>query len=79
MTPLEYYHALLFLAEDGKLLEAIPKVRVMRMDSRQGLIRSRIKGAEAARGSVLLFLDSHCEVVVGWLEPLLSRIKTVSQ
>jgi polypeptide N-acetylgalactosaminyltransferase len=62
---------------DGHLLTAIPKVRILRMDSRQGLIRCRIRGSEAAAGPVLLFLDSHCEVTQGWLEPLLSRIKKV--
>ncbi len=65
-------------ASDGRLLASIPKVKLFRMDSRQGLIRSRIRGAQEARGSVLLFLDSHCEAVTGWLEPLLSRIKVVS-
>ena len=60
------------------MLTAIPKVRLLRMDSRQGLIRCRIRGSEAAVGPVLLFLDSHCEVTQGWLEPLLSRIKKVS-
>jgi polypeptide N-acetylgalactosaminyltransferase len=63
---------------DGHLLTAIPKVRLLRMDSRQGLIRCRIRGSEAAAGPVLLFLDSHCEVTQGWLEPLLSRIKKVT-
>ena len=63
------------VAMDGQLLTAIPKVKLQRLDSRQGLIRGRIQGSEAATGPVLLFLDSHCEVTKGWLEPLLSQIK----
>ncbi|KAM8862214.1 polypeptide N-acetylgalactosaminyltransferase 6-like isoform 1-T3 [Spinachia spinachia] len=49
-------------------------VRVLRLKERKGLVAARLMGAEAARGEVLTFLDSHCECFQGWLEPLLARI-----
>jgi len=51
------------------------KVSILRTSKREGLIRARIMGAKAATGDVLLFLDSHCEVTTGWLQPLLRTIK----
>ncbi|NXO81387.1 GLT13 acetylgalactosaminyltransferase, partial [Sitta europaea] len=50
-------------------------VRILRMEQRSGLIRARLRGAAASRGQVITFLDAHCECTLGWLEPLLARIK----
>ena len=49
--------------------------RVLRVANREGLVTARLLGAKEATGEVLTFLDAHCECTVGWLEPLLKRVK----
>nr|XP_021142977.1 polypeptide N-acetylgalactosaminyltransferase 16 isoform X2 [Columba livia] len=61
--------------EDCQLLTKIPKVKCLRNTRREGLIRSRVRGAEVATADILTFLDSHCEVNSEWLQPMLQRVK----
>ena len=51
------------------------KVKLVHTVIREGSTRARIIGAAYAKAEVISYLDSHVEVSVGWMQPILSRIK----
>ncbi|XP_055545959.1 putative polypeptide N-acetylgalactosaminyltransferase 13 [Wyeomyia smithii] len=80
-TPAELLHEIIVIDDGSSTLEdnldflnRIPFVRFHRNYVREGLIRSRNIGVAYASGDYVVFLDSHCEVNRGWLEPLLDRL-----
>lgn len=57
----------------AEYISDLERVRLIRTNKREGLVRARLIGATYATGDVLTFLDCHCECVPGWIEPLLER------
>ncbi|VDO83427.1 unnamed protein product [Onchocerca flexuosa] len=51
------------------------KIITRRSNERLGLIKAKVFASRIARGDVLIFLDSHCEVTPLWIEPLLLPIQ----
>ena len=59
-----------------KYVYELPKTRLIRVKTCQGYPSgAHMLGAKAARGDVLVFLDSHVDVGEGWLEPLLAALQ----
>ncbi|XP_051548429.1 polypeptide N-acetylgalactosaminyltransferase 18-like isoform X2 [Myxocyprinus asiaticus] len=50
-------------------------IKVVRHDKQEGLIRSRVSGWRAATAPIVALFDAHVEFGMGWVEPILHRIK----
>lgn len=79
-TDQEQVHEYVFISDGNedtkeKELRAMSsKVVVYSFSERQGLILAKMKGAEIATGSVLVFMEAHCIVNREWLPPLLHQL-----
>ncbi|XP_060601725.1 polypeptide N-acetylgalactosaminyltransferase 2-like [Ruditapes philippinarum] len=79
-TPPELINEILLLddnsedASASEMLSRIPKVKIIRNQKQEGIIRSYNLAASMAQGPVLMFLKADCEVNVGWLQPLIDRL-----
>lgn len=87
-TPEDYLHEIILVDDFSTFTELsvdltlklaeinqMNKIKLIRNDKREGLIRARVIGARKATGDVLIFLDSHIETNKMWAEPLLDIIK----
>lgn len=81
-TPDKYIHKIVFVSDGNRnprteLLEALsPKLKVLVLPQRLGLIRAKMRGAELVETPVVVFLEAHCIVNRRWLEPLLLRLES---
>ncbi|MEJ2534661.1 MAG: glycosyltransferase, partial [Gammaproteobacteria bacterium] len=62
--------------EPPEPLEAIDGLRLLRNEENRGFIHTCNRGAEAARGEFVVFLNNDTEVQDGWLEALLEVFET---
>lgn len=61
--------------EFEELLTMSKKIKILKNNKREGCARSRMRGADAATGEVLMFVDSHIEMMSStWLQHLLIPI-----
>mmetsp|Transcript_111903 Transcript_111903/g.311479 ORF Transcript_111903/g.311479 Transcript_111903/m.311479 type:complete len:438 (+) Transcript_111903:38-1351(+) len=79
-TPDRLIERIIFVSDGNKdprvefLQEMSPKLTVLVLPQRVGLIRAKMKGAELVTTPVVVFLEPHCVVNRRWLEPLLARL-----
>jgi glycosyltransferase involved in cell wall biosynthesis len=77
-TPLEHVVEIIFVDDASEppastILDKMenPRIKIIRNDERQGLIRAKTLGANASQGDILVFLDAHVRTYPGWLEPMI--------
>ncbi|KAI3388253.1 hypothetical protein SNEBB_000694 [Seison nebaliae] len=58
-----------------KYIAVYPIIEIVRLKSREGLIRARLSGADRSTSDIIVFLDSHIECTEGWAEPLIWQIQ----
>lgn len=56
-------------------VQLLPKVKLLRMSKRNGIVPCRLEGIRAGLAPVIVILDSHIEAGPGWLEPQLRRLQ----
>ena len=59
---------------ENELAMISPKIKLFRSSKRIANIQGQILGSRKATGEVLIFMDSHVEVGINWLPPLLHPI-----
>ncbi|KAG5667458.1 hypothetical protein PVAND_015438 [Polypedilum vanderplanki] len=86
-TPAELLHEIILVNDcstNKELYEPLQKyvkknfgkiVKIKNLKERKGLIVTRLEGANEATGEILVFFDSHIEVNINWLPPLIAPIK----
>ena len=50
-------------------------IHLIRNQNQKHLVAAKLIGARYATGDVLVFLEGHCEVTPGWIQPLLYHVK----
>lgn len=79
-SPDELIEEIIFISDGGDAFEdelrAIsPKVKIIKHEKREGLIRSKKEGAAIAKGDIIVFYEPHVIAEKHWLEPLVSHIE----